>query len=71
LQPSPPNRCRLQKEVTSDGPDDKPARHELPFALVVERKKGAPVGSFLPELLSDTPGCHAVPETKARLILAK
>jgi len=59
------------EEMTTDGPDDMPPRHALPFALVMERKKATPIGTFDPELRTPFPACHAVTEPNGRIVLAK
>ena len=39
--------------VSSDGPDDRPETHEIPFALVLEKRSQ---GSFQPELREPADG---------------
>ena len=39
--------------VSSDGPDDRPEKHEIPFALVLEKRSQ---GSFQPDLREPTDG---------------
>ena len=39
--------------VSSDGPDDRPEKHEIPFALALEKKSQ---GSFQPDLREPTDG---------------
>jgi hypothetical protein len=39
--------------VSSDGPDDRPEKHEIPFALALEKKSQR---SFQPDLREPTDG---------------
>jgi hypothetical protein len=55
--------------VSTDGPDDRPENHEVPFALVLERRAK---GSFQPEL-RDPPdgGARELSRPARNVILAK